>query len=99
MQKLQNVDGRNERFVVGADGRVLVSYQTSPSSKFSSWQELKPGLNASSIYVTTANDGRLCIEAVDAAYGVVFGSWQSAPGSGPWVDWFVVDDLIELFNG
>lgn len=98
MYKLRNVDGRYERFIVGADGRVLVSYQTSPNSSFTNWVELKPGLTASSIFVAAGDDGRLCVEAVDSVYGTVFGTWQSSPGAGPWVDWFVVNDLIEMFN-
>lgn len=97
MYKLKNVDGREEIFALTSGGMVVNSYQYKPGSPFSVWAEVKPGIAASNLMAEVAADGRLCVTV--AAQGGLFGTWQSSPAAGPWVDWFNVNDLLAFLSG
>ena len=97
MFKLKNVDGRDEYIALTDGGQVLTSFQTTPGSTFTPWTELKPGIAGSNLHAEQAGDGRLCVTVTAA--GGLWGSWQTAPGIGPWVDWFNVNDLLKFLSG
>lgn len=97
MIRLKNVDGRDEIFALTSDGKVVNSFQTAVGSPFTVWGEIKPGISASNILAETAPDGRLCVTV--AASGGLWGTWQSSPGSGPWIDWFDVNVFLAFLSG
>ena len=97
MFHLKNIDGRDEFIALTDGGQVVGSWSTKPGGVLSPWAELKGGIAGSNLVAEVAPDGRLC--ATLAATGELWGSWQSAPGQGPWVDWFKINDLRRFLGG
>lgn len=97
MFKLKNIDGREEFFALTSDGMIVNSFQFTVGGQFTAWSELRPGISASNIFAEVGPDGRLCVTA--AASGGLWGTWQTAPGKGPWVDWFNVNDFLSFLSG
>lgn len=99
MFKLTNRDGRQEMFALASDGRVLISWQPAVGKPYNAWSELKPGVLGSNLVAEVAKDGRLCVTVATAPYGALYGTWQSQPGQGPWIDWFNVNEFLAYVNG
>ena len=100
MHILTNLDGRREAFALGGDGIARMRYQPAPGAPFGDWAPIAPSQPvAGSLFAEVAADGRLAVTVSDAAYGQLFGSWQTAPGAGPWSEWFNVNDLLSLLAG
>lgn len=97
MFKLKNVDGRNEYIAMTEGGQILTSFQTVKGGPFTPWMEVKPGISGSNLHAEVADDGRLCVTTTAA--GGLWGTWQTAPGVGPWVDWFNVNELLSFLSG
>lgn len=94
MFHMKNVDGRDEYIALTAGGQVVSCWAAKPGGKIGPWAELRGGIAGSNLVAEVAPDGRLCVTL--AAMGELWGSWQSSPASGPWVDWFRVNDLRAL---
>jgi hypothetical protein len=99
MFKLKNVDGRGEIIALAKDGRVMSSWQSAVGGPYGVWGELRPGKAGASLHAEVAADGRLCVTIADPFFGLLWGTWQSAPGQGPWTDWFLVNDMIKFLSG
>jgi hypothetical protein len=91
MFHFKNVDGRDEYIALTAGGQVVACWSTTPTGPIGPWIELVPGIAGSNLVAEKTVDGRLCVTL--AAVGELWGSWQTTPGSGPWCDWFKVNDL------
>ncbi len=86
----QNTDGRLEVFTVGSDGALWHIYQEAPNGTWSSWTPLgkPPNLTAVNVPVVGKNaDGRLEVFTIGSD-GALWHTWQTAPGHGPWFNWF-----------
>lgn len=96
MFHLINTDGRDEFIALTEGGQVVSCWSGTPGGVIGPWMELKPGIAGSNLVAEKAPDGRLCVTL--AAYGELYGSFQAAPSTGPWCDWFKVNDLRRLGN-
>lgn len=96
MFHLKNVDGRDEYIALTESGQVVGCWSAAPNGVIGPWAELRGGIAGSNLVAEQAPDGRLCVTL--AAVGELWGSWQSAPGSGPWVDWFKINDLRKFLG-
>ena len=96
MFHLINTDGRDEFIALTEGGQVVSCWSATPGGVIGPWMELKPGIAGSNLVAEKAADGRLCVTL--AAYGELYGSFQAAPSTGPWCDWFKVNDLRRLGN-
>lgn len=97
MFQFKNVDGRDEYIALTEGGQVIGCWSLTPTGPIGPWVELKPGIAGSHLLAQQAKDGRLVVQI--AAYGELYGSWQSVPGGGPWCDWFKVNDMRKFFAG
>lgn len=97
MFHFKNVDGRDEYIALTAGGQVVGCWSTTPTGPIGPWVELRGGIAGSNLVAEQTSDGRLCVTL--AAVGELWGSWQTTPGSGPWCDWFKVNDLRKFFAG
>jgi hypothetical protein len=95
MFHMVNTDKRDEFIALTDGGQVVSCWSATPGGPIGPWMELKPGIAGSNLVAEYAPDGRLCVTL--AAYGELWGSWQAAPSSGPWCDWFRVNDLRAFF--
>ena len=96
MFHLINTDGRDEFIALTEGGQVVSCWSGTPGGVIGPWMELKPGIAGSNLVAEKAPDGRLCVTL--AAMGELWGSFQAAPSTGPWCDWFKVNDLRRLGN-
>ena len=96
MFHFKNVDGRDEYIALTEGGQVVGCWSLTPKGPIGPWIELKGGMAGSHLLAEQAADGRLVVQV--AAYGELFGSWQSVPGGGPWCDWFKVNDMRKFFE-
>jgi hypothetical protein len=94
MFHMKNADGRDEYIALTEGGQVVSCWSTKPDGVIGPWMELRPGIAGSNLVAEYAADGRLCVTL--AAMGELWGSWQAAPSTGPWCDWFRVNDLRAL---
>lgn len=100
MIKLTNVDDRRERFQI-FNGDVMSCWQSESNGLYSNWEPLAAPQPHKALGISGEElpDGRLYIEMASEAWGVVFGSVQPAPGGGPWIPWYNVNDLITYLKG
>jgi hypothetical protein len=77
-------------------GMALRCVASSPTGLIGPWSEIKGGIAGSNLLAEVAKDGRLCVTL--AATGELWGSWQTAPNSNDYCDWFKVNDLRKLFG-
>jgi hypothetical protein len=96
MFHFKNVDGRDEYIALTAGGQVVACWSATPTGPIGPWIELVPGIAGSNLVAEKTVDGRLCVTL--AAVGELWGSWQTTPGSGPWCDWFKVNDLRKFLS-
>ncbi len=94
MFHMVNTDKRDEFIALTDGGQVVSCWSGTPGGPIGPWMELKPGIAGSNLVAEYAADGRLCVTL--AAMGELWGSWQAAPSTGPWCDWFRVNDLRAL---
>ena len=96
MFHFKNVDGRDEYIALTEGGQVVGCWSGTPKGPIGPWGELRGGISGSNLLAEQAADGRLVVQL--AAYGELWGSWQSVPGGGPWCDWFKVNDMRKFFE-
>jgi hypothetical protein len=96
MFHLKNTDGRDEFFALAGNGMALRCTSASPSGLIGPWSEIKGGIAGSNLLAEVAKDGRLCVTL--AATGELWGSWQTAPSSNDYCDWFKVNDLRKFLG-
>jgi hypothetical protein len=96
MFHLKNTDGRDEFFALAGNGMALRCVASSPTGLIGPWSEIKGGIAGSNLLAEVAKDGRLCVTL--AATGELWGSWQTAPNSNDYCDWFKVNDLRKFFG-
>jgi hypothetical protein len=96
MFHLKNTDGRDEFFALSGDGMALRCVASSPTGLIGPWREIKGGIAGSNLLAEVAKDGRLCVTL--AATGELWGSWQTAPSSNDYCDWFKVNDLRKFLG-
>ena len=96
MFHLKNTDGRDEFFALSGNGMALRCVASSPTGLIGPWSEIKGGIAGSNLLAEVAKDGRLCVTL--AATGELWGSWQIAPNSNDYCDWFKVNDLRKFLG-
>lgn len=94
--RLVNVDGRVEFIGLNpSTHRPVVAWQGA-DGRLSPFSALVPGDQPEDFVAVDgerAADGRLTVTAWGRS-GALWGSWQPAPGGGPWVPWFSIPDLF-----